>query len=127
MTGELHQFTIPAQILKRGFWLYIWKIGLPDGTVVHYVGMTGDTGAALAQSAMNRVAAHLGSNIKSNALRRYLKSKCNMELEDCTSIDFYAFGPTTSRLSATTHHNGEGSLLSKSICGPRWSPANTKC
>jgi hypothetical protein len=110
MTGELHQFTIPAQILKRGFWLYIWKVGLPDGTIVHYVGMTGDTGAALAQSAMNRVAAHLGRNIKSNALRRYLKSKCNIDLEDCASIDFYAFGPVYDKPSVSDYSRQRGKV-----------------
>src|ERR1700738_2722495 len=108
MTGELHQFSIPAQILERGFWLYVWKVGLPDETIVHYVGMTGDTGAAIAQSAMNRVAAHLGRNIKSNALRRYLKSKCDVDLEDCVSVYFYACGPVYEKPSAGEYATQRG-------------------
>jgi hypothetical protein len=93
MTSELHHMSLPAPILRRGFWLYVWGVGLPLGGKIHYVGMTGDTGSGAAQSAMNRVSAHLGRNIKSNALRRYLKSKRNAELEDCQSLDFFAFGP----------------------------------
>jgi hypothetical protein len=93
MTGTLHHMSLPAPILRRDFWLYVWRIGLPDRRKTHYVGMTGDTGAGIAQSAMNRVAAHLGRNIRSNALRKYLKTKRDVELEDCLSLDFFAFGP----------------------------------
>jgi hypothetical protein len=92
MTGELHHMWIPAPILTRGFWLYVWKVGLPDGDNTHYVGMTGDV-TGVAQSASNRVSAHLGSNVKSNALRRNLRNRLNTELENCKSFDLFAFGP----------------------------------
>jgi hypothetical protein len=54
--------------------------------------MTGDTGSARAQSAANRVAAHLGFSI-ANALRKYVQQKKQTHLEDCGSLDFFAFGP----------------------------------
>lgn len=88
MDRKMHHMSLPAPILRRGFWLYVWKVGLPNGALVHYVGMTGDTGSGAAQSAMNRVSAHLGQNVRSNALRRYLKSKREIELEACGSLDF---------------------------------------
>jgi hypothetical protein len=89
MTPEIHHLSVPPSILRRDFWLYVWRVGLPSGGYVHYVGMTGDTGSARAQSAANRVAAHLGFNTKSNALRQ----KAQTPLEDCRSLDFFAFGP----------------------------------
>ena len=45
MTTEMHHLSVPPSILRRGFWLYVWRIGLPSGGDVHYVGMTGDTGS----------------------------------------------------------------------------------
>jgi len=97
MAGLLYHMHLPAPILRQEFWLYVWKVGLPDGKPVHYVGMTGDTGTRHAQSAMNRVAAHLGRNVHSNALRRYLRDRRRVELESCASLDFYAFGPVYPR------------------------------
>jgi len=93
MTAEMHHLSVPPSILRRGFWPYVWRIGLPTDGDVHYVGMTGDTGAAGAQSAANRIATHLGYNIHSNALRRYILHKEHAHLEDCRSLEFFAFGP----------------------------------
>ena len=93
MAGALYHMSLPAPILQRGFWLYVWKVKLPAGQETHYVGMTGDTGSGIAQSAMNRVSAHLGRNLRSNALQRYLRMKRNVDLESCLALDFFAFGP----------------------------------
>jgi len=93
MTAQLHHLSMPPKILRRDFWLYVWKVGLPAGECAHYVGMTGDTGSAHAQSAANRVAAHLGFNPKSNALRRHMLQRRQTSLEDCRSLEFFAFGP----------------------------------
>lgn len=92
MVGKLHHMSLPAPILKRGFWLYVWKVELPLGGLVHYVGMTGDI-SGVAQSAANRVSAHIGSNNHNNALRRNLCNRRGAILEECQSFDFYAFGP----------------------------------
>ena len=45
----------------------------------------------------NRIAAHLGYNIHSNALRRYVLHKQHAHLEDCSSLEFFAFGPVYPR------------------------------
>ncbi len=89
----LHHVAVPSPILQRGFWLYVWKVGLPGGGVGHYVGMTGDTGAARAQSAANHVAAHLGFSVNASAIRKCMLRKHRARLEDCRSLDFFAFGP----------------------------------
>jgi hypothetical protein len=103
MVGDIYHFSLPTPLLRRQFWLYIWRIGLPNGETVHYVGMTGDTGAARAQAAINRVGAHLEHNVRSNALRRYLKLKRDVDLEDCQSLDFIAFGPVYPKPSLTDY------------------------
>ena len=35
MSFKLHQFVIPAEVLQRGFWLYVWQVNLRGGTAVH--------------------------------------------------------------------------------------------
>lgn len=89
---ELVTLSLPPPLLARGFWIYLWKIGLADGTVVHYVGMTGDTGSYVAGSPLKRAADHLGFNEKSNPLRKYLERK-GCPPEKCRMLDLMAFGP----------------------------------
>jgi hypothetical protein len=84
--------SLPPALLARGFWIYVWKIGLVDGTVVHYVGMTGDTGSYVAGSPLKRAADHLGFNERSNALRQYLERK-GCPPERCRMLDLMSFGP----------------------------------
>jgi hypothetical protein len=110
MTAEIHHLSLPPAILKLGFWLYVWRVGLQNGGGVHYVGMTGDTGSARAQSAANRVAAHLGFNTNSNALRRYVQKKKQMDLEDCRSLDFFAFGPVYPKPAYTDYASVRGKV-----------------
>jgi poly-gamma-glutamate synthesis protein (capsule biosynthesis protein) len=99
---SIHHLSLPVPILRREFWLYVWRACLPDGRLVHYVGMTGDTGSKAAQSAMNRLTAHLGPNVNSNALRKYLNGR-EAELEDCRSLDFFAFGPVYQKINSADY------------------------
>ena len=92
MPSALYQFVLPPVLLKRGFWLYIWKITQPSGMPILYVGMTGDTGSYNAQSPINRVSAHLSNNPHSNALRRHAEDK-KIDLEACRRLELAAFGP----------------------------------
>ena len=94
MFPSSHSISIPSQVLVRGFWLYVWKITRLDEPPLYYVGMTGDTGSYKAQSPFNRLAAHLGSNSKSNAIQRYLKLK-KIDSGSCLTFDFTAYGPLT--------------------------------
>lgn len=91
--AKLHRFELPSALLERGFWLYVWKIQEGHNTrPIFYVGMTGDTGSYSAQSPINRVSAHLGSNEYANALRQYAEKK-KINLNSCWKIELAAFGP----------------------------------
>jgi hypothetical protein len=92
MNAKLYGLLIPAEILQRGFWLYIWRIGLRDGGEVFYVGRTGDSSSLNAQSPFSRVSGHLGSNKRSNALRRHL-CKHGIKLDACGELELVTYGP----------------------------------
>ena len=87
----LYHMALPPALLKRDLWLYIWKVGLPNASFAHYVGMTGDVTGAVG-SAFGRVSTHVGHNGTNNALRRNLR-RAGVDLEKCLSFDFYAYGP----------------------------------
>ena len=63
-----------------------------DGQRVLYVGRTGDTSSPNAQSPFNRLSQHLGTNAKSNALRRHLLRN-GIAPEDCHSFLLVPYGP----------------------------------
>jgi hypothetical protein len=104
---------VPPSILKRDFWVYVWRVGLPSGGYAHYVGMTGDTGSARAQSAANRVAAHLGFGI-ANALRKYVHKRTQSDLEqcleDCRSLNLFASGPVYAKPTDADYQNMRGKV-----------------
>lgn len=92
MSKTLHKVMIPPEILKRGFWLYIWVIALKGGRVVHYVGRTGDSSSSNAQSPVSRISGHLGPNKNANALQRHLGTH-GIDFTDCVALEFVAHGP----------------------------------
>jgi hypothetical protein len=59
MSPKLHQIAIPTEVLRRGFWLYVWQINLRGRAAVYYVGRTGDSSSLKAQSPFSRVSGHL--------------------------------------------------------------------
>ncbi len=62
-----------GQLLRRGFWVYVWRIQSPKGVYV-YVGRTGDSSSRYAASPFTRAGRHLdvGQNAKSNTLTRQI-------------------------------------------------------
>jgi len=92
MNAKLHRLSIPAGILQRGFWLYVWRIGLRDGGELFYVGRTGDSSSLNAQSPFARISGHLGPNKRSHALRRNL-CKHGIKLDACDELEFVTYGP----------------------------------
>jgi hypothetical protein len=70
----------------------VWRITLPNGASKLYVGRTGDSSSPNAQSPINRLGQHLGSNEKSSALRSNLLNY-RITPEDCQAIEFIAHGP----------------------------------
>jgi hypothetical protein len=92
MSDALYIAVIPPEMLKRGFWLYVWVITLARGRTVHYVGRTGDSSSPHAQSPFRRTSGHLGSNEHDNALQRNLK-KHGIEFDQCIRLEVVAHGP----------------------------------
>lgn len=92
MDAKLYRLCISPEVLRRGFWLYIWRIKLQKGSEVLYVGRTGDSSSLNAQSPFSRISGHLGPNKRANALRRHLK-KCGIEVEDCEALELVTYGP----------------------------------
>lgn len=92
MSASLHNLSFNGGLLERGFWLYVWEIIPANGDAVLYVGMTGDSSSANAQSPFNRLSQHLGRNRHANALRRQLVAK-DIEPESCQSFEMIAYGP----------------------------------
>ncbi len=70
----LHFFTLPAAMLERGFWLYVWRVRV-DQKQLLYVGRTGDNSSPFATAPYTRMGQHLGKQKNQNALRRHLEVK----------------------------------------------------
>jgi hypothetical protein len=81
-----------GHLLKRGFWLYVWKIKGPRSQYV-YVGRTGDTSSPHASSPFRRIGQHLDPSprAKGNALGKQLR-KAGVDYEEC-SFEMVAVGP----------------------------------
>jgi hypothetical protein len=83
----VYKMSFDGQVLKRGFWLYIWKISTSRRKYL-YVGRTGDSSSANAASPFNRIGQHLDfrENAKGNAMAKRLiekgidPSKCEFEM-----------------------------------------------
>ncbi|AYE85274.1 hypothetical protein B5M07_03605 [Sulfitobacter sp. D7] len=87
----LHQFSLPGPMLRRGFWLYVWRVESPNGAV-HYVGRTGDNSSPRATAPYTRMGQHLGFIKNQNALRKHLEKR-GLSVEDSLSFDLLAHGP----------------------------------
>ncbi len=81
-----------GHLLKRGFWLYVWKIKGPRSHYV-YVGRTGDSSSPHASSPFKRIGQHLDPSPKArgNALGKQLR-KAGVNYEEC-SFEMIAVGP----------------------------------
>lgn len=91
MSADTYDLTFKGELLSRGFWLYVWEITTPERTHMYYVGRTGDSSSNNAQSPFNRMGQHLGFNVRSNILRRRLKTR-KADPEACT-FRLVAHGP----------------------------------
>lgn len=86
------RLTLPGPMLRRGFWLYVWKVVTADGRELLYVGRTGDNSSPNASPPYIRMGQHLGSTKNQNALRRNLASR-QIDPETCRTFDLVAHGP----------------------------------
>lgn len=91
MAASMQVVEFDGGFLKRGFWLYAWEVMVPGGATILYVGRTGDSSSANAQSPFNRMGQHLGRAVNSSMLRNHLARR-EVEPEDCT-FRLIAHGP----------------------------------
>lgn len=84
-------FKLDGELLKRGFWPYVWEISPPEKTNLCYIGRTGDSSSSHAQSPFNRMGQHLRFIDNNNVLRRYLESR-DITVEKC-KFHLVAYGP----------------------------------
>jgi hypothetical protein len=101
---SLHTLTIPADVLRRGFWLYVWNVILRDGRSFYYVGRTGDSSSPKAQSPFSRVSGHLGPNKHANALKNHL-AQHKIDFDVCDRLELTTFGPIFEESSNPQDHN----------------------
>lgn len=87
-----HCLTLPGPMLRRGFWLYVWRVEDAEGDEWLYVGRTGDNSSPHASAPYTRMGQHLGTMKNQNALRARLKDK-GIEAEDCRAFHLVSHGP----------------------------------
>lgn len=71
---NLFELQFDGGLLRRGFWVYLWRIQTQDQRTMYYVGRTGDSSSANASSPFHRMSSHFGTNRKANALLRNLEA-----------------------------------------------------
>ena len=84
--------TIPGAMIRRGFWLYVWRVETAAQGDLLYVGRTGDNSWPYAVAPYTRMGQHLGFQKSQNALRKYLAKK-KLQPEDCLAFHLIAHGP----------------------------------
>lgn len=109
MTASTHELEFHGGILQRGFWLYVWKITLPDGATLHYVGRTGDSSSVNAQSPFARMGQHLGFAKNSNMLRRHLQEHHGSP--DGCVFHLVAHGPILEETKDREGHNERRDII----------------
>lgn len=89
---KIHHISFTGGILKRGFWLYVYRI--QNGSrVFYYVGRTGDSSSEYAASPFSRLGQHLDvrHNAKANMLLQHVR-KMGLDPIAC-KFDLVALGP----------------------------------
>ncbi len=89
---ETQTMSFHGAVLKRGFWLYTWKIKSRKQQYF-YVGRTGDNSSSNASSPFSRVGMHLDirPNATANCIVRLLREQ-NIDPEKC-EYEMFAIGP----------------------------------
>lgn len=114
MAISTHKLTLPAEMLRRGFWLYAWRVLGPSGEELVYVGRTGDNSSPNASPAYIRMGQHLGSADTQNALRKHLRSR-DIAPEQCRSFELIAHGPIYPEIEKPENFSHEDKLLRKQL------------
>ena len=115
MSTSTYTLSFPGIMTRRGFWLYVCKIVVPEDKLplnpdktgnplpknnwLLYVGMTGDHPPKnkdkrpnRPNSPFGRITDSLGKNIQSNAIRRNLR-EAGLCPDQCSAFELIAHGP----------------------------------
>ena len=117
-SASLHRISLTGNVLRRGFWLYVWEVIPKTGDPVLYVGMTGDSSSPNAQSPFTRFSQHLGTNRHANALARHLKAR-NIEPTECRRFELVAYGPVLEEADEMEQHRplrAKVAAMEKALC-----------
>lgn len=87
-----HVLTLNPATLQRGFWLYVWRVTAPNGSILLYVGRTGDNSSPNAQAPFVRMGQHLNYIQNQNALRRHLADH-GILANNCQNFELICHGP----------------------------------
>lgn len=89
---HIHRFDFTGAILRRGFWLYAWRITAGE-RIIFYVGRTGDSSSRFAASPFSRLGQHLDirPSASANMVLRQVR-KLGLDPITCT-YELVAFGP----------------------------------
>ena len=88
---DSYRLAFDGRLLRRGFWLYVWRIICPEGSELYCVGRTGDSSSPNAASPFSRMSAHFSRNPRGNALLRNLLSE-GIAADEC-QFELHAHGP----------------------------------
>jgi hypothetical protein len=91
LQASTYTVSLDGAFLARGFWIYVWEVRDPEGSVMLYVGRTGDSSSPNAQSPFNRMGQHLGFAKNSSMLRNHLQGRDVSP--DLCSFRLVAHGP----------------------------------
>ena len=83
--------SLDGEMLRRGFYLYVWRITTPDGQRALYVGRTGDSSSPHAQSLFNRLGQNLGTLANASMVRNNLEKR-GIDPVTC-QFEMVGFGP----------------------------------
>src|SRR5581483_2417606 len=96
---DTHTLKMPGQMLRRGMWLYVWRVDTPKGEML-YVGRTGDNSSPYATAPYTRMGQHLGFSKAANSLRRLL-IESGVTPEECAQFELIAHGPIYDEIGLT--------------------------
>lgn len=97
---ETFTVTLDGAMLRRGFWLYVWEITMPEGKKVLYVGRTGDNSSPYAQSLFNRLGQNLGTLANASMVRNNLEKR-GIDPAEC-QFRMVGHGPVSARCPTRT-------------------------
>jgi hypothetical protein len=99
-----HSMSFDGALLRRGFWLYVWRIRPRGKRPVLYVGRTGDSSSPFASSPFKRIGAHLElrKTAKANSITRCLR-RAKIEPSECR-YEMVALGPIFPEQSSMKRH-----------------------